>query len=75
MISSLLFDLSRPLTTKVHSTISNTTADKVVWPITSGQVVFQATAYRNMTLVVYRPEEDKSYLFTSDGYDWIPLQS
>ena len=75
MISSLLFDLSRPLTTKVHSTISNATGDKVVWPITSGQVVFQATTYRNMTLVVYRPEEDKSYLFTSDGYDWIPLQS
>ena len=75
MISSLLFDLSRPLTTKVYSTISSATTDKVVWPITSGQVVFQATAYRNMTLVVYLPEEDKSYLFTSDGYDWIPLQS
>ncbi len=74
MISSLLFDLSRPLTTKVHSTISKVMGDKVVWPITSGQVVFQATTHRNMTLVVYRPEEDKSYLFTSDGYDWIPLQ-
>lgn len=76
MLSSICFSLTRPLTTQVYSTLSNATEySKNHWPIVSGDAVFHACNYRNMSLVVYRKDIDKSYIFTSDGYDWIPLQS
>ena len=68
MISSLLFDLSSALRT----TVANEATD---YPIINASIVFNASDYKNETLIVYRPEKDKSYLFTSNGIDWTPLQS
>ena len=68
MISSLLFDLSSALRT----TVANEATD---YPIVKGSIVFNASDYKDQTLIVYRPEKDKSYLFNSNGVDWTPLQS
>lgn len=68
MISSLLFDLSSTLRT----TVANEATD---YPCVSASIVFHASDYKDQTLVVYRPEKGKSYLFNSNGKEWTPLQS
>ena len=73
MLSSLCFSLTRPLTTQVF--MGGVTGDKCQWSVMSADVVFHAINYKGMTLVVYRKDIDKSYIFTSNGYDWTPLQS
>ena len=68
MISSLLFDLSSTLRTAV----ANKATD---YPILNASIVFNASDYKDQTLIVYRPEKGKAYLFNSNGVNWTPLQS
>ena len=67
MISSLLFDLSSTLRTKVDNEATD-------YPIVKGSIVFNASDYKDQTLIVYRPEKGKSYSFNSNGIDWIPVE-
>ena len=67
MIPSLLFDLSSTLRTIV----ANEATD---YPCVNTSIVFNASDYKDQTLIVYRPEKDKSYLFNSNGVNWTPLQ-
>ena len=67
MISSLLFDLSSALRT----TVDNEATD---YPCVNASIVFNASDYKDQTLIVYRPEKGKSYLFNSNGVNWTPLQ-